>query len=165
MEKADATYEPLRKKWYAEKNGLTQETIGKQLDELVDKRNVEVLQILGGKKPHISEWAIRIEKISVSDLNFGKGSQKYISLTGFFPCSLSVPFKAEPIPVSGAFTDFLAARKVGDVVALTATLLPHDAATNPPQKAIEWSGFQGSSVEEPEYHGIVERLSDYVPPS
>jgi hypothetical protein len=164
LEQADAAYEPLRAKWYAEKNGLVQETIGKQLEDLVDKRNVEILKILGGKKPHVSGWAIRIERISVSDLDFGKGSQKYISLTGFFPCSLSVTFKAEPIPVSGPFTSFLATKKESDVVSLTATLLPHDAAMNPPQKAIEWSAFQGSSMKEPEYHGVVERLVDYLSP-
>jgi hypothetical protein len=160
LEAADEVYEPLRKQWYAENNGLAQDKIGNQLDQMVDARNVDILKILGTSKPHITGWTIQLTKIDTTDLAYNGVTTRYIEIAGKFPCKLPVTFTAVELPMT--YANFLRNKKIDDYIAITATLVSHDAAMNPPQKAIEWSAFQGASMAEPEYRLSVQKMNDYT---
>lgn len=162
LETADEVYEPVRKQWYAEKNGLVQDKIGVQLEEIVDRRNAEILKILGDSKPHISRWIVQITKIRTIDLDYNGVTKRYIDIAGRFPCKLPVTFTAVELPMTPPNTDFLGTKKIGDYIVVTASLIPHDAAMNSPQRAIEWSGFQGSSMATPGYRLSVEQMGNYT---
>jgi hypothetical protein len=159
LETADAAYEPLRKQWYAETNGLVKDRIATQLDQMVDARNVEILKILGGSTPHIGAWTVQLTKIDTIDLARNGVTTRYIEIAGTFPCKLPVTFTAAELPMT--YVDFLGNKKIGDYIRITASLISHDAMMNPPQKAIEWSAFQGSSMAQPEYRLSVEKMTDY----
>jgi hypothetical protein len=75
---------------------------------------------------------------------------------------LPVTFKAVELPTTPANADFLVTKKIGDYILITASLVLHDAAMNPPQKAVEWSFFQGGSMAAPEYRLSVEQMVNYA---
>ena len=57
---------------------------------------------------------------------------------------------------------FSETRRLAITSRLLRLLVSHDIGANPPQKAIEWSGFQGGSMAEPEYRLSVEQINDYT---
>ena len=96
----------------------------------------------------------------MADLARNGVTTRYIEIAGKFPCKLPVTFKAAELPMT--YADFLGSKKIGDHISVTASLISHDATMNPPQKAIEWSAFQGGSMAEPEYRLSVEQMNDYT---
>jgi hypothetical protein len=154
---ADAEYEPARKAWYAETNGIVQDRMTVKLNEMRNKRDQAVLSLIGASAPRMVDWRLAVRKVEATPIAEGGKTITQVTLVTTPMCDNDVTMTSE-FDLTDALADTLAKLKTGDLVIVSARFLAHDAGRNSAARALDWDPFEGYAMASPSYRIALEQL-------